>query len=155
MGRRSLPCLDKECPSPRHKKPINWVGYYAAVILDRVEDAPGMWKPGRRIVLPVNLAAANGLTAYQSLARVGVTILKKEGRKDWVLESTRQTPGQRELPADFPVEDVLMRLWGIRPPRAVMPQRSCQPDAQDYDSEESYLEALREWLDANNGDVPL
>jgi len=109
MGKRTLPCLDAECPKSRHSRPVRWVGY-APIAVGRhgvVEVA----------VLPLSPDKADAL---RDVAADGapfvITCKRRESSREWTVDDVK-TDLKPEWPVPSPpdVQAVLLRLWGIRP----------------------------------------
>jgi len=129
-----------------------WCGYYAAVLVERDERNPGKFLFERKIVLPANSSVPPLLRDARTLRGLGLDLKKVGGKKDWELLSTVQSDARIPLPQDFPVEHVLFRLWGVRPPEHRQPPKGAAPDMQDYDSQEEWERAMIDYEHARAPD---
>jgi hypothetical protein len=110
IGTRSFPCFGAECPLDHAVTAVRWYGYLAFLI--PVERRPTL--------LGVSEHAFGALDALEG---------KLTGLRGAKLKLTRSTPGRRSrvlvellspekasgLPPAFPVEPLLLHVWGLDP----------------------------------------
>lgn len=108
VGKRSLPCLNSNCPASRHRRPCKWSGYLP--ILLAAQKGP------ETAVVTITPEKASDID--EALSKRSTPIMKvvrRKGAKDWLIKSFHEAKLTQELPEVPDVQLVLCRVWGIRP----------------------------------------
>lgn len=117
LGKRSLPCLDDDCPSSRHTRPAHWVAYYPAAMVEMVYSVTAgknvpKYVPYVLALSPENVEDLSHYTRWP----LGIEVKPRKGARGLELTSVQEVRAPKELPAPFNVRAVLYRVFGIRPP---------------------------------------
>lgn len=116
VGKRTLPCLNDDCPRPRHTKPIQWRGYLPVAVYNPMSKHTDdkEWLPA---IYAVGQDHANDIVPYLSDypgPALTITVIKKENRHSISVKELADYP--ENLPSCPDVKVVLAKLWGIKPP---------------------------------------
>ena len=108
VGRRTMPCLNEDCPKARHNRPIRWCGYAPIVIFRSKEQ--------KRAVLGLSPEKAKDVEA--ELTGFPGPFLKchrKAGSREWTIKDIFHREVKGTPPPAPDVQLVLLRVWGIKP----------------------------------------
>jgi len=117
IGKRSLPCLDEDCPGPRHKRPMVWFGYLPGAIPIFSDQAK------KNLLRHDPAILACGPEAIEEIKPVLgnypgpiLTIKRMPKSRKWTLEKIKREVKVVSLPRCPDTRATLYRVWGMRPP---------------------------------------
>lgn len=128
MGKRSLPCLDAECPKQRHLKPAKWVGYLPACTPLFAPDSVSKVIGQLPIILPLTAEQAEFLKpAMGAFPGPHLTLERLKEKKEWAIRDIKPLKRVAGLPACPNPEQTLYRAWGVRPPEPPTGSAAAEP----------------------------
>ena len=119
-GRRSIPCLEDDCPKATHRHPQRWVGYMPGVVQEVKDRAIRDWRRWPIWVIGLPAHAVHSIMQVDGMSfPLLVSVSRVEGRKEVKVDGIRCPLVVDNAPVAFDVAPTLAALWGVRPPEAV------------------------------------
>lgn len=114
-GKRTTPCDGDNCPAGRHRRPAHWTCYLPAALQQiALDETDGKHKASyEKVVLSVNQEQAEKLRDQPFPIRL--TIRRIDGKKGFSILKIEPLQRHPNIPAAFPVETTLYRVFGRRP----------------------------------------
>jgi hypothetical protein len=119
IGKRSVPCMNQDCPRHTHSRPMRWCAYAPACV-PTVDNVTRKITAYTSVILPLSPEQATAvLQRLGSYPGPTLKIKKADKRRGFTITDILPVLDGPPLPSCPDVEATLYRLWGRRPPSQV------------------------------------